>query len=131
MVHCSLHSVFFKNVSLLYRSLQAKVTNTVFDVDPSILPAVGVDRGAIRFLLAGANMMCPGFTSKGGKLPPAEEALPAGTPVAIFCEGKENPAAIGLLKLGTEDIKKVNKDIGADVVTYLGDGLWTVQKVGK
>ena len=32
--------------------------------DPFLLPKVGIDRGAIRFLLAGAPMMCPGLTSK-------------------------------------------------------------------
>ncbi|KAG9045633.1 translation machinery-associated protein 20 [Tulasnella sp. UAMH 9824] len=91
---------------------------------PQLLPRVQVDRGAIRFLLAGANMMCPGFTSAGGRLPPAEEAIPAGAPVAIYCEGKEEPAAIGITKLSTEDIKKVNKDVGVELVTYLGDDLW-------
>ncbi|GAW02372.1 translation machinery-associated protein 20 [Lentinula edodes] len=69
---------------------------------PYILPMVRVDRGAIRFLLAGAHMMCPGFTSKGGYLPPAEEGLAAGVPVAIHAEGKEH--AVGVLK---EDSKLV------------------------
>lgn len=74
-------------------------------------------------------MMCPGFTSAGGRLPPPAEAIPAGTPVAIHCEGKEEAAAIGLTKLSTEDIKKVNKDIGVELVTYLGDDLWTNNKL--
>lgn len=97
--------------------------------DPQLLPQVQVDRGAIRFLLAGANMMCPGFTSAGGRLPPPDEAIPAGTPVAIYCEGKEEPAAIGLTKLSTEEIKKVNKDVGVELVAYLGDDLWTNNKL--
>ena len=59
-------------------------------VDPYILPSVRIDRGAIRFVLAGAQIMCPGLTSKGGELPPAEAALQAGTPVGIFSEGKEH-----------------------------------------
>ncbi|TFK55246.1 hypothetical protein OE88DRAFT_1654005 [Heliocybe sulcata] len=96
---------------------------------PFVLPTVRVDRGAIRFLLAGAHMMCPGFTSKGGSLPPAEEALPAETPVAILAEGKEHAIAIGITKLSTEDIKKVNKGVGVEVVTHLGDDLWALQKV--
>lgn len=96
---------------------------------PNILPHVQVDRGAIRYLLAGAHMMCPGFTSAGGSLPPAEAALPAGTLVAIHCEGKEHAAGVGLTKLGTEEIKKVNKGVGVEVATHLGDDLWTVQKI--
>jgi len=27
-----------------------------------------VDKGAIRFVLSGANIMCPGLTSKGAKM---------------------------------------------------------------
>lgn len=37
-----------------------------------------VDRGAIRFVLAGANIMCPGLTSPGGCL---DEEVAAETPV--------------------------------------------------
>lgn len=90
---------------------------------------VKVDRGAIRFLLAGANMMCPGFTSAGGHLPPPEEALAAKKPVAIFTEGKEHAAAVGITQMGTEDIRKVNKGVGVETVTFLGDDLWALQKV--
>lgn len=97
--------------------------------DPFILPTVKVDRGAIRFLLAGAHMMCPGFTSAGGSLPPADQALPANTPVAIHAEGKEHATGIGLTKLGTEEIKSVNKGVGVETVTYLGDDLWKVRSL--
>jgi len=91
---------------------------------PGILPHVQVDRGAIPYLLSGAHMMCPGFTSAGGRLPSKEAALAAGTPVAIHCEGKEHAAAVGITKLGTEEIKKVNKGVGVELVTYVGDDLW-------
>jgi len=96
---------------------------------PQILPMVKVDRGAIRFLLAGAHMMCPGFTSAGGHLPLATEALPAGTPVAIHAEGKEHAAAVGLTKLSTEEMRTVNKGVGVEVICYLGDDLWSVQSL--
>lgn len=86
---------------------------------------VKIDRGAIRFLLAGAPMMCPGLTSAGGYLPPAEAALPAETPVAIHAEGKEHAVGIGLTKLGTEEMRRVNKGVGVETMTYLGDDLWS------
>lgn len=86
-----------------------------------------VDRGAIRFLLAGAHMMCPGLTSKGGYLPPADAALPAGTPVAIHAEGKEHAVGVGITKLSTEEMRSVNKGIGVETATYLGDDLWAVK----
>lgn len=97
------------------------------DIDPYILPKVGIDRGAIRFLLAGAHMMCPGLTSAGGYLPPSEEALPSGVAVAIHAEGKEHAVGIGLTKMGSEEMRRVNKDVGVETVTYLGDDLWALQ----
>jgi PUA domain protein len=96
-------------------------------VDPYILPVVKIDRGAIRFLLAGAHMMCPGLTSAGGYLPPADAALPAGTPVAILAEGKEYAVGVGTTKLGTEEMRKLNKGVGVEIATHLGDDLWAQQ----
>ncbi|TFK27375.1 hypothetical protein FA15DRAFT_666443 [Coprinopsis marcescibilis] len=94
---------------------------------PYILPSVKIDRGAIRFLLAGANMMCPGLTSKGGWLPPSEEGIPAGAVVAIHAEGKEHAVGVGLTKMSTEDIKRINKDVGVETLVYLGDDLWDLK----
>lgn len=90
---------------------------------------VRIDRGAIRFLLAGANMMCPGLTSKGGYLPPPEDKIPAGAPVAIFAEGKEHAVGLGVTKMDTEEMRRVNKNIGIETVSYLGDDLWALQKL--
>jgi len=94
---------------------------------PYILPMVRVDRGAIRFLLAGAHMMCPGLTSAGGYLPPADAALPAGALVAIHAEGKEHAVGVGITKMGTEAMRTVNKGVGVETMTYLGDDLWAIQ----
>lgn len=85
-----------------------------------------VDRGAIRFLLAGAHMMCPGLTSPGGRLPPAEAAIPAERMVAIHAEGKEHAVGVGLTKLSTEEMKAVNKGVGVETACYLGDDLWVL-----
>lgn len=72
-------------------------------------------------------MMCPGLTSAGGYLPPAEEALPKGTAVAVHAEGKEHAVGIGITTLGTEDMRKLNKDVAVEIVTHLGDDLWALQ----
>jgi len=50
------------------------------------MPEVQVDKGAIRFVLGGANIMCPGLTSKGGRM---EEELPAETAVVRIHFWKE------------------------------------------
>jgi predicted ribosome-associated RNA-binding protein Tma20 len=36
--------------------------------DPEMMPRLRVDKGAIRFVFAGANIMCPGLTSAGATL---------------------------------------------------------------
>jgi PUA domain protein len=103
--------------------------NSINYIVPNLLPHAQIDRGAIPYLLGGANMMCPGFTSKGGGLPDKGSALPAGAPIAIHCEGKEHAIGVGILKMGTEEIKSVNKGIAVDITTYLGDGLWVMEKL--
>lgn len=66
--------------------------------------------------------MCPGLTSKGGALP--TPAVSSERAVAIFAESKDLPCAVGLTKMGTDDIAKINKGIGIDNIHYLGDDLW-------
>ncbi len=71
------------------------------EIDPDILPRVQVDRGAIKFVMSGANIMCPGLTSPGGSLP---TELPADSIVAVNAEGKTLALAVGLLKMSTKEM---------------------------
>ncbi|GAA5938725.1 translation machinery-associated protein 20 [Sporobolomyces koalae] len=96
---------------------------------PGMLPRVGVDRGAIKFVLGGANIMCPGMTSATGYLPPTEHNIPKLTPVAVHAYGKENALAIGLTQMSTDEIRSINKNIGVEMVHFLGDDLWKVDKI--
>lgn len=89
---------------------------------PDCFQKVQVDRGAIKFVLSGANVMCPGLTSAGAKLP--EENIEKDSIVTIYAEGKENALAVGRLTMSTDDIKAKNKGIGIELLHYLGDGLW-------
>ncbi|XP_011206284.1 malignant T-cell-amplified sequence 1 homolog [Bactrocera dorsalis] len=84
-----------------------------------------VDKGAIRFVLSGANVMCPGLTSPGALMTPVDK----GTVVAIMAEGKEHALAIGVTTLSTEEISKVNKGVGVENCHYLNDGLWKMKVV--
>ena len=43
-----------------------------------MMPTMRVDKGAISFVMNGANIMCQGFTSKGGRI---ETPLEAGSAV--------------------------------------------------
>lgn len=92
---------------------------------PFLLPWEQVDKGAIRFVLSGANIMCPGLTSPGAKMTP----VPNGTVVAVMAEGKQHALAVGMTAMSTEDIAKVNKGIGVENYHYLNDGLWQMKPV--
>lgn len=93
---------------------------------PSMMPRMQVDKGATKFVLAGANIMCPGFTSPGGDLP---IELETEQPVAIYAEGKVHALAIGLTKMTTQDIKTINKGIAVETVHFLQDGLWQTKYI--
>jgi len=88
---------------------------------PNIMAHVQVDRGAIKFVMQGANIMCPGLTSPGGMLP---EDLKPDTIVAVHAEGKQHALAVGITKLTAKEMKEQNKGIGIDNIHYLNDGLW-------
>jgi PUA domain protein len=88
---------------------------------PDMMTKVQVDKGAIKFILNGADIMCPGLTSNGGSI---SADLAVGTAVAVYAEGKTNACAIGLLKMSSNDIISTNKGIGIENVHFLGDGLF-------
>lgn len=94
---------------------------------PQAFKSLGIDRGAIRFVLSGAALMVPGMTSKGGKLPSGEEDDPEvakGEVVVIHAEGKDEACMVGVLDVGTEEMKKTKKGVAISQGHYLGDGLW-------
>lgn len=75
-------------------------TLRLFHKYPFFLPMLQVDKGAIRFVLSGANIMCPGLTSPGACMTPVDK----GTVVAIRAEGKQQALAVGVTSLSTEDM---------------------------
>ncbi|KAL9098870.1 MAG: hypothetical protein Q9163_005547 [Psora crenata] len=91
---------------------------------PQCFPQIGIDRGAIRFVLSGAALMVPGLTSAGGKLPEKGSELKEGEVAVIMAEGKEEACLVGQLKMGTEEMKEKKKGVAIDSGHYLGDGLW-------
>lgn len=88
---------------------------------PDMMPKLRADRGAIKFVLSGANIMCPGLTSPGATM---HDELEADSPVAIYAEDKVHAMAIGITKLSTEEMRAVNKGVGVDNLHHLNDGLW-------
>ena len=93
---------------------------------PDMMPKLRVDKGAIKFVFQGANIMCPGLTSPGAQM---HDEVEEDTPVAIYAEDKQNALAVGITKMSTAEIKKVNKGIGVDTVHHLNDGLWGTDRI--
>lgn len=92
--------------------------------DPDILPKYRVDRGAIRFVLSGANIMAPGLTSACGSM----DDVPVGTVVAIMAQDKEHALAIGVTTKSTADIRSENKGMVVENTHYLKDDLWALRE---
>ncbi len=118
-------------------------------------PAHGqVDKGAVKFVLGGANVFCGGLISGGAKM---DVELRPGQPVIIMVEGsrrhrwgvqavgsrgssdprrgacavagKEHACAVGMVKMTPEEIRANPKGVAIDNIHYLGDGLWVEPKV--
>eukprot|EP00924_Labyrinthula_sp_SR-Ha-C_P010387 maker-scaffold_23-snap-gene-5.1-mRNA-1 protein AED:0.09 eAED:0.09 QI:29/0.75/1/1/1/1/5/31/185 len=87
------------------------------------MPIITIDKGSIKYIINGANIMSPGIMKD------FEKPLDADQPVEIRAEGKEFPLAVGYLKMSTTEIKEKNKGIGVEVLHVLGDGLWTLKKL--
>jgi PUA domain protein len=76
--------------------------------------SVTVDKGAIPFLLGGANVMCPGLTNPGGALPEDglekdangfdKPGLEKGAGVVIYAEGKEHALAVGVMMMSSAEV---------------------------
>lgn len=103
-------------------------------------------------MLSGATLMAPGLTSTNGRLPSGDSEetgeygetqddvvgagpregggwyggreLEEGEPVVICAEGKEEACAVGLLSMGTKEVKEKGKGPVVEDAHYLGDGLW-------
>lgn len=95
LVNSTGEQLFFR-----HREGQWLPTLKLFHKYPYFLPMLQVDKGAIRFILSGANIMCPGLTSPGACM----TAVDKGASVAIMAEGKEHAVAIGTTSMSSEDM---------------------------
>jgi PUA domain protein len=100
---------------------------------PTCFPSIRIDRGAIRFVLSGATLMAPGLTSAGGRLPSGnreesgkygERKVSEGEEGEGWYGGKEEACAVGVLSMGTKEVKEKGKGPVVEDGHYLGDGLW-------
>jgi len=115
--------VCVNNVPLFYKTRDTPYFPTLklLHKYPQIMPKLRVDTGAIKFVLSGANIMCPGLTSPGATI---HDEVDKETPVAIYAENKEHALAIGYTSMSTEEIRTVNQGVGVETIHCLNDGLW-------
>lgn len=91
---------------------------------PFMMPHMQCDKGAIKHIMSGSNVMAPGLTSPGGLMDEVE----AGEVVAITAEGKEHAMGIGITYMGTDEIRTENKGVAIELIQFLNDGLWKLTK---
>ncbi|AFZ80697.1 cell cycle regulator protein, putative [Theileria equi strain WA] len=87
---------------------------------PPLLPKMQIDSGAIKFILRGSNIMCPGLTSPDGYMDEVE----ANTVVQITANGRVHACAIGITAMSTQEIRDKNRDVGVETLHHLNDGIW-------
>ncbi len=91
---------------------------------PLMMPHMQTDKGAIKHILSGSDVMCPGLTHPASKM----ADVPVGTIVALMAEGKEHAMGIGITTMSTDDIMKFNKGVGIRLLMNLNDGMWKLTR---
>ena len=86
-----------------------------------ILPHMVCDKGAIKHIFSGSNVMAPGLTSETGKV---DESVPNGGAVAIMAEGKVHAMGVGLMMQSGEEVKQSGKGVAIETIQFLNDQLW-------
>ncbi|KCV68196.1 hypothetical protein H696_05125 [Fonticula alba] len=92
---------------------------------PRLMPGIYVDKGAVRPLMGGSDLMVPGIYK------PSLEAigeLPAGTVVAVYAIGLQHPFMIGRLTYNVRTILGMQTGNVVENLHTMGDGLWEHSK---
>lgn len=88
---------------------------------PFLLPVLRVDRGAIKHVINGADVMVPGLRSSRAVI---EDEVGREAVVAVYAESKEHAIAVGITKMSTEEMRLNDKGIAIESAHYVSDGLW-------
>ncbi|OEH76860.1 PUA domain- cell cycle regulator [Cyclospora cayetanensis] len=98
--HINIVALNGKPLFFQHRDRQWVPTLRLLHEYPSMMPKMQVDRGAVKFVLRGSNVMCQGLTSPGGRM----QVVPANAVVQIAVEGKQHSCAIGVTTISTEEM---------------------------
>ena len=91
------------------------------DTDKIVLPKVVVDRGAVSFVMNGANIMRPGVTY-------FDNNIQNGTIVGVYPENFDKPIVVGKSLINSEDFAKITKGAIVKNLHYLNDIFWKLVK---
>ena len=91
------------------------------DTKKIILPKVVVDKGAVPFVMNGANIMRPGVIF-------FENTISKGDIVGIYPEKFDKPIAVGKSLINSEEFNKLTKGAIAKNLHYLNDLFWKLVK---
>lgn len=89
---------------------------------PMLLPIYRVDKGAVRHVINGADIMAPGVRG-------CDPNVQRDQVVAIFAEGKEHAIAVGVAKMTAAEIGEKKSGIAVENAHYLSDGLWKTENL--
>lgn len=88
---------------------------------PFLLPILRVDRGAIKHVINGADVMVPGLRSSRAVI---ESEVGRNCVVAVYAESKEHAICVGMTKMSSQQMRVNDKGIAIESMHYLSDGLW-------
>ncbi|CDF39209.1 unnamed protein product [Chondrus crispus] len=88
---------------------------------PFLLPILRVDRGAIKHVINGADVMVPGLRSSRAVI---EDEVERNCVVAVYAESKEHAICVGITKMSSQQMRLNDKGIAVESMHYVSDGLW-------
>ena len=88
---------------------------------PDLLPHMVCDKGAIKHIFSGSNVMAPGLVSEGGSV---ADDCDKGSAVAIMAEGMKHAMGIGFMMQSSDEVKKNGKGMAIENIQFLNDQLW-------
>lgn len=82
-----------------------------------ILKKITVDKGAIKFIINGADIMRPGITK-------IEEEIKENEYVLIIDENHQKPLAVGISLLNSKDLQNQSTGKVIKNIHFIGDKIW-------
>jgi len=107
--------IFFEHEGRMFPALRA-LLNGLIDV-----PKITIDMGAVRFVVNGADIMRPGITE-------IDDRVKENSIVVVVDETHGKPLAVGVSKMGADDLRAATGGKVIKSVHHINDALWIFGK---